>query len=370
MKRFVVISTYPQHGSKNIGDQLITDSLVNLIKKYSDAQIDVVWRGAAWSEVQTMMDKADHVFFACLAIRKNIKKVYPFLDELLRLNPPITVVSAGTDLPVGAKALKVGGALSANDIEILKDLAEKCEYFTTRGALTQNYCEEIGIDSAELSGDVAFYSDDQTLDRKISFQSIRNIAISDPHKPQLYLSSFAALVRQVQDIFPESKITVVQHGTNETIDTFCREKGISSFKAYEDKHSGLDVYDKIDMHVGFRVHGHVSALKRGKLSYLLEQDGRGCDYGLTINEKLSVPNYLAIQYPSNFVALAKFVGKLAIGRSPFQYYASENSAYQLASMIRKDQSDGFSKFSGLADEIEQYQSSCERVVCKAVGETT
>lgn len=290
-KKVVIISTYPAEGSQNIGDQLITDSLSRVILRCCDAQITTVWRADKWSNVSQAILNADHVFFACLAIRPNMEHtVYPFLSNVLNSKVPFSVISAGTDLPVNGSG-GIYSCFSKEDINLLREVNDRAFIFTTRGALTQGFCAHAGLDKASFAGDVAFY-DERFDDRLFTIdREVKRIIISDPHAPSSYISAFEELHSSLVGLFPNASIIVAQHGVNRKINELCKLRGISVEEIYINKHKGLEIYEDADLHVGFRVHGHVSALKRRKYSYLLEQDGRGCDYGLTLNPKISIPNY-------------------------------------------------------------------------------
>jgi len=100
------------------------------------------------------------------------------------------------------------------------------------------------------------------------------------------------LYEGLRETFPEADIVIAQHGVSQQIEAFANKEDIHLAQIYKKRHNGLDIYDDADLHVGFRVHGHVSSLTRRIYSYLLEQDGRGCDYGLSLERKMSVPNYM------------------------------------------------------------------------------
>ena len=53
--------------------------------------------------------------------------------------------------------------------------------------------------------------------------------------------------------------------------------GFSELHLYGDV-TNLDVYDDMDLHIGYRLHGHISFLRRRKPSVLLVEDARS--YGL------------------------------------------------------------------------------------------
>ena len=146
---------------------------------------------------------------------------------------------------------------------------------------------------------------------------------------------------------------MAQHGVNEDIDSLCKSEGIESVKIYESPDDGLDIYNDADLHVGFRVHAHVSALSRRIYSYLLEQDGRGCDYGLTINKKVSIPNYPTLV---RSLAVKSFIKKLVRGEFIYNGYVPISPAEQLIALIRADREFSFRKFIGLEKQIELFNA--------------
>lgn len=115
----------------------------------------------------------------------------------------------------------------------------------------------------------------------------------------------------------------------------------------------MSIYDNADLHVGFRVHGHVSALKRRVYSYLLEQDGRGCDYGLTLSKNISVPNFTSVRPPVNL----KSCFRLYFDRIMKKVLVPSVPAEEIVSLIREDYHQGFQKFAGLEKEIESFSNA-------------
>ena len=290
--KVVIVSTF-RRGNLNIGDRLITKATGGAIKSiYSDlVEIDTVFRAEAWSNVKERIESADFVVFACLAIRKNLSRFYRFLPEVIASGVPYGVLAAGTSLNVSSRTLNLATALTAGDIELLRQLASNAKFFTTRGALSQAACQDFGIGSAVLAGDVAFV-DDRFCGRKFEHVAkVGKIAISDPHYSESYKDSFLHLVKRLSSVFPEAEINLLMHGVNDYVKNLAEDVSVAVLDMYRDSEAGLDLYDNYDLHVGYRVHGHVSALLRRKPSYLLEQDGRGCDYGLTMSRKVSVPHY-------------------------------------------------------------------------------
>ena|SRR5690554_1406000 len=358
-KRIVIVSTYPAQGSKNIGDKLITNHLINAISEFGDYDFDIIWRAETWETVKDVVLSASHVFFACLAIRPKMHKIeYPYLKDVVESGVPFSVIAAGTALNVGTIS-DIYSSFSTETRDLLKRVNEKATVATTRGYLSQEACHRLRLNKFIFSGDVAFYDSSRKGEEFRACRKIKKIVISDPHRSGQYLESFSALYDGIVDLFPGADVVVAQHGINYDISAFCESRAVKTEKIYENSDSGLDIYDDADLHVGFRVHAHVSALSRRVYSYLLEQDGRGCDYGLTINRKISVPNY---PVQRAFLGL-KSIAKMILRREmPTQGVVPISPAQQLIAMIRADKELGFQKFNGLEEQIESFNRNNRKAI--------
>lgn len=360
--KYSIISTYPIHGSQNIGDALIANSTINLIKniKGSDHEFQIIWRGSNWEDIKDDIIESNAIIFACLAIRKNMHNVYPFLSKILKLNIPIGVLSAGTSLNMNTNSKNIYTDFLNKDIQILNELNKKAIFFTTRGFLTQSFCTYYGLDNVTFSGDIAFW-DKRFLNRKFTGSPhIKNIAISDPHYGKSYLQSFKLLCEYLQKTFKEANITVLLHSVNPYIENFCEQENVKTKKIYLNKDNGLDVYDSFDLHVGYRVHGHVSALCRRVPSYLIEQDGRGCDYGLTLEKKISVSGF---NNRSNY-SIISILQEIIFHKSKVSMFIELNPIYQIFSLIENDLEYNFERFKTLETQILLFNTLCSDAINK------
>lgn len=340
MSTILLITTYPRNGSKNIGDYLITESTKQMLLDISDKHdIDVVFRGAAYENIKHKISKADYIIFPGFAIRNHMAtRIYPYLQKILNNDTPFSVLACGTALPVTHDG-NIYESVDDHSIQSIREVCSRADIFTTRGALTQSFFNYHGMSKAKFGGDVAYYrTENEHTELKTS---IEQIVISDPHNAKRYMRSFKTLLSEIETIFPLAKVIVALHGVNHAIESYCNNKSIQVNKIYENPAFGLDVYKKADMHVGYRVHGHVSALRNNKISYLLEQDGRGCDYGLTMNERITVANYR----PLNAYSLTvRFVRRFITRRTTTEREASISPVFQLVSLIKHDRIENFHKF--------------------------
>ena len=366
MKPIIIVSTYPEHGTKNIGDDLITNCLTKIIQDLCEADIQVIWRADSWDEVKDKVLDSHHVFFACLAIRPKMHETeYPYMEKIILSGVPFSVIAAGTSLSMTREDDFFGG-FSKDTLSLLSRANKAAAVFTTRGWGTQEFCQRHGLNNAVFNGDVAFYDKKNKGRCFEKGKEIEKIIISDPHMADVYLPSLNLLHDNISSLFPHADLSIAQHGVNDIIAGFCKEKGVECLELYKDRENGLSVYENIDLHVGYRVHGHVCALKNRTYSYLLEQDGRGFDYGITLDKKLSIPNY-AFSKPLHTI---KNSAKLLLGKPLTQEpIASKKAADKMSALLKKDLSDGFSKFVGLEKQIENFNEQTLKSVKKALFET-
>jgi len=356
MKNIVIISTYPEFGSQNIGDQLITDALIANITKIAknkkiEIRIKVIFRADHWDNVKETIRNSDFIVFACLAIRPKMSThEYPYLNKIIRMNKSFGVISAGTDLPVHQKSRDMYKIFTKETMLLLKDINKKARFFSTRGVLTQSFCNFVDLNNSFFAGDIAFYAENNADKNFKRNDDIKNISISSPHRPEIYTDSLTTLVLGIKRLFPNASLKLIQHGKSDFFNSFCKNNNIELVEAYKDKHKGLSTYDDTDLHVGFRVHAHVSSLKRKIPSYLLEQDGRGADYGLTLNAKCSVPNYSeSIDFTD------KVLRRLKIKKHPKT--VSAMPANLILSMIEADMHDSFTKFCYLEEQVNWFSNN-------------
>lgn len=355
MKRIAIVDTYPSHGTRNIGDYLIARSLRSILEDRYGSKLFIsnVFRAAEWDAVAPTIESADHILFACLPVRSNLQDhIYPYLRKIIDGGVPYSVLAAGTNLPVSDNANLIG-AIDGASADAVRELGAGARMFTTRGALSQMFYKAIGVSQAKCEGDIAFYhpasyGKDFTPSRKIS-----RIVISDPHRPELYVDSLHTLINGLRALAPKASIKVALHGVNPIIESYCEANDVPTVLLYEDPEDGLDIYSTCDLHVGYRVHAHVSALARRIPSYLLEQDGRGADYGLFFSRKSSVSH---------------FEQRVSGGEEPPKGVGSISAPQQLISMIALDMGNGFQRFAGWGPEIESVSRRAEKTVSSIIDE--
>ena len=329
MKACVVTTT--RKADTNIGDKLIADRCAAMISDVAeDVTVTNLFHRWEWPRVEEHVAAADVVLIACLAIRRRIfSKTYRFIGELMASNTPICVVSAGISLGAFSTTGKpLSSLLTEEEADMLRALSRRSAFFSSRGYLTQAFLKEIGVTST-FAGDVAFYEPRFSSRTFRPLPRVTRIAVSDPHYAEEYRDSFMHLIAKLRSIFPAAQIDLLVHGHNDGIAAIAQRAGVPVIELY--KEHGLDHYDTYDLHVGYRVHGHVSALARRKPSYLIEQDDRGTDYGATFTRRVSFASHRNVARGSQVLT------------SPIE---------TLAAVLSQDAAQQFSRFLGFESEVE------------------
>jgi len=360
--RVLLVSTWPEFGSRNVGDWLITESTKQaILREAPESSVSSIWREAPRADLERELRDCDIVFFSYLAIRRNLEKVYPHIDLILASGLPIAAVGAGASVhPLARGPLR--NLLSNRTIDLLFELSERATVFTTRGRLTQLLVDDIGLTGVSYTGDIAFNQPLVRREFRVT-RDIQTIGISSPHRFSEYESSLAALQSGLRQIFPASKIHFLVHGKDSALSFSQFLPGTEVFDLTQSTGEPFSAYDRLDLHVGFRVHGHVSALVRGKPSLLLEQDGRGADYGSSFSLAMSRPAYLVSPTPREALG-KKMVNLLLPDKKTIDFPV--DGVHQALSLVRMYAGRNFEQFGSLAKEIDAVELATQQAVKDAL----
>jgi hypothetical protein len=161
-----------------------------------------------------------------------------------------------------------------------------------------------GISNIKLVGCPAWY-DFEALG--LSFEkpsTIKSIAISTVvPRWRYHRKQFRYLLRRIRNEFPETILYCSFHRGifHDNHTSFIRSIHLRRFKRIANKQEyivlnpafipkKLEEYRDIDLHIGYRVHGHIYFFAMRHPSYLLQIDGRGAG----VSESLSAPSDVVV----------------------------------------------------------------------------
>lgn len=306
------------HGAKsNSGDFLIRDAAKSLLIDIGDIDVnEILMVDVVREDIQSsVINKISDMRVAFLAGGPGYQPdfypgVYPSMKDLL---------DATTIIPLGPGWKGINEdtyTFTKESSKLLHRIADQDQvpYLGARDIPTVRVLRKHGV-TAELTGCPAWYYPNQSLPSnafELSGQVNEIIVSSPPRNATKYVLQYYLLIQKLAETFPESTITCAFHrGEHKTAQVPTvgypwkkstwnanisssiylyinylskRNENINIFDA-SGSSDYIHRYSEADVHVGYRVHGHIPALAAGTPSFLLQIDGRG--FG--VSESLGTP---------------------------------------------------------------------------------
>ena len=230
------------------------------------------------------------------ALRKDLfPQIYPIPSVVFKNNIPIIFLGIGSKVYPGTiqklKKLK----LSKSTIKFLKYSTDHGYSIGVRDILSKKLLLENGIEDVVVNGCPAWYDLEYIGKNLKKPLEIRKIAFSTPASP-LCFNQAKKIIKNLRNEYPKASITVSFHkgiyfdesrtskrltNLNKDLATFSLKKGCEIIDSSKNL-SSLRLYDKSDLHLGYRVHGHLYVLSHRKPSFLIAEDSRGTGALMTL----------------------------------------------------------------------------------------
>lgn len=279
----LLLTTYPETTTKNVGDAMISDSFVKLLNVHTkDIDYVTVFRG-------TDLDKLDlkyvqNIFAPGFSIvpgtyQKNYR-LFKDLDRLKSFNFFPTGCSYQHFLPSDISFNK--DLYDSDSVSLLKYLNKLTGPLPVRDKKIERLMSDLGVESF-YSGDLVLFDPDVINTNYMGIEKVESLAFSIQHKAK-YIGQSISIMKALIKAFPDTKIYITFHGEENSVTEEIRQFAINyniECIALSGESQNLSFYDKIDFHVGYRLHGHISFLRRRKPSVLLVEDARAYGFAKT-----------------------------------------------------------------------------------------
>ncbi len=307
----IVLTTFPKHASNNVGDQLITYSFLKLLeKRIPNLKYHIEFRANNLDKY--LNSNIKYILAPGFSIVNEVyPKIYGLFSDLNNL-PKF--------FPLGCSFQHISPSLEVfqNNIyfedskKIFHKLLEKMNHpFLCRDILIKDMLVKNGIDSV-YSGDLAIYDEDYLNKEFNPPKNINSIVFTIGHHEKYEYQSYC-LLTLIKYKFPDAKLYVSYHSKihprSKKIGNFAVSLGYEEVFMFGDVNN-LEFYNDIDLHIGYRLHGHISFLRRRKPSILLVEDARSYGFVNTIGTHIGCFNALnADETINNFAPIdaIKFV---------------------------------------------------------------
>jgi len=274
----------------NTGDNLILESLKDLIisikGKTNFLEID---RNVDLSDRISLINKTKCILMPGFAIRDPLyPQIYTLTKNLYSIKVPLIPIGAGwKGFPGDFKTVNET-RYSERTVSFLKHISKKIEKFYCRENYTCKVLQNNGIDNTLMVGDCAWYNSNKLRKRVNPNKEVKNIVFTTPHMA-IFKHQSLSILKFLESFFPNAtKYLCLQGGKNYPTD-------LDKYLSYMGKKMGFIIkdvsgtckkikfYENCDLHIGYRVHGHLAFLRNRIPSILINEDGRGIGFSKTLD---------------------------------------------------------------------------------------
>ena len=286
----------------NAGDFLIKEKAIELLKFFKPKRKIITfdrWNALTEEQIKIINNSKALILCGGPAFQYNLYPgIYPLTTDLKEIKVPIIAFGLGWKGIPGKWEGTHKYCFTKKSYELLNRIKKSGFSSSLRDYLTLNMLKYKGFDNFIMTGCPSWYNLNSigqplTIPSKIEKVAF-SIGVSFIKNKQIF-KSLVELILKIKDYFGESLVCTFHHPVDckyysrinlnksfynahrELIDVL-EEEGIKwvdlSFQASKLTH----FYDKVDLHIGFRVHAHLYMLSIRKPSILLIEDGRG--YGV------------------------------------------------------------------------------------------
>ena len=283
---FLGLTTCPHHASGNVGDQLITDAAIKIIKHElgREGSFNVHFREEEFSSRLEYLNSHDAIIlFGFPIAQSNTRpRFYRIAEDLSEVNRPIVPIGAthrffpGTEEELRKRFIytstrsfldKIAADLPAGKIPVRTEWVGR--------VLRRNDYATI------LTGDPAWY-DPRTIGQEFHKPDVISRLVFTPPHSGLYVEQAKELLHRLGDRYGDADRRMVLHSVPTNVDRElygpAREAGFDMYYASHQTQN-LEMYRDSDLHVGYRKHGHLAHLRWRRPSVVLAEDSRAA--GLT-----------------------------------------------------------------------------------------
>jgi len=296
---YVILSTWPEHSDGNVGDKLLEEQCKHLIKKETGgSEFEIYFQTHDFTSHVEKLNEAEAIILPACVIRDSAGEphgrhgpMYPgrytLTENLDDIETPLIPLGMNWQTYPGDKKGNKSIRYSTETVQFLQRLYNQPELsnFTARDIYTRNILERHGFNNTTLVGDLGWYHEDYMNTEMRVPDSIEDIVITTPHRSH-YERQAKRLMDVIIEEFPDTDVTLTFHSRvnlphEKNLRQAAKKRGFDIVYASHNTEY-LKFYDDCDLHVGYRLHGHLSFLRRRLPSVLLGEDGRGNGFNATL----------------------------------------------------------------------------------------
>jgi len=278
-----------KRAKKNVGDFLIgqrAQALVEAVKP--DHELKVL---DAWKPLDPHLDLLNEAAAVIICGGPGIQSrsypsVYPLVTPLERLTTPIAMLGSGWQGTPGDEQTVRDFQFTSDSMRLLRRV-DGAHLLAVRDYISERVLRRAGLSNITMTGCPAWHHLPSRGKAMHVPTELKEVVFTPPRN-RLYANQCRQLMSGLRRWLPDATlyccfhrgVTVDQYSSaaeaqdNQIMLGFAREYD------YQIRDTSYDLdkisfYDRCDLHVGYRVHGHLDFLSRRRPSLLLSEDSRG-----------------------------------------------------------------------------------------------
>lgn len=281
----VLITTFPGHKSKNVGDNMIAQSALQLIKaRNPEFDPAIVFReksldGFGKRRVRSVIAPG---FSVSNGVYPTLFALYTDLERLRNFFP----VGCSFQNVTPSRDVFFEKRYNKQTLELLKFIAANFGPLPCRDKLIVDRLEHFDI-PAVYSGDLVLFDEKYIGTPYKPPAEVKSVAFTIQHHTH-YLEQSIAMLKGIKRTFPNAKLYIAHHSVPSivarSVAARANQLGFEVIEQFGDIEN-LERYNDVDLHIGYRLHGHITFLRKRKPSVLMVEDARA--YGFSRTEGTS-----------------------------------------------------------------------------------
>jgi hypothetical protein len=297
---YLVLILFPLERSGNVGDILITESCMELVKNIYEENggkriyFHMLFREDLDSNIR-LVNSSKALILPCCAIRRGVRHLYSLPKNLEDIKVPIIPLGSSDVIFSGSKDMITDTKFNDDDLGIIRFIERKSPVgISCRDPLLVQKLKNNGIRNLVMTGDPAWY--DTTMLRKpLRYNgNINRIVFTEPHY-RIYYDQAIGIMTKISKMFPYAEIYYSNHDKIDVLsDRYQNHAKKLGFKLKDcsGDTKNLEFYKECDIHIGYRVHGHLPFLRFRLPSILFIEDSRGYGQSEALNHIGCLPAFV------------------------------------------------------------------------------
>jgi hypothetical protein len=346
--KHLVMTTFPQHRSANVGDALIASSFLELVRYLGLVdEVELRFRRETLDDDVLQAYGSQPIFLPGMSISNDLyPKLYALHSEFERIPAGLIPFGCTWQHPIGLPEHFERCILDGPTPRLLQHIASHTGPIAVRDHMAEWVLRQNNIPSITV-GDCAWYHLPSRGEPMRRVTEVKRIAVTTPHHVPLAMQSMDVL-KLVREIFPAAEIILSVHSRPTAhvhkIMAFASEMGVQVLQAAGDI-AIFDRYEGFDLHVGHRLHGHIGFLRRRIPSVLLLEDARSRGFSS------SIPVGCFPAFRSGLPALA--LADMTFDEAYKHQTDDPMAVPRIAHFLRQEVASGFLRYIGVAPYLDQ-----------------